>query len=135
MRTGVVFAGVSLMVVGLLLLSITIISFGGNIGAALDLTSILSGILNPHAEASVNLIAFTPQLAGFGMIFVGFLVFIAGLAASPTVKPQPPTIITTLPPTETKVFAICPNCKARVPEESKYCSECGTDLKPKAVKT
>jgi hypothetical protein len=29
-----------------------------------------------------------------------------------------------------KTLAICPECKSRVPSESKYCLECGTDLQP-----
>jgi len=26
------------------------------------------------------------------------------------------------------ILAICPQCKARIPSDSKYCLECGTDL-------
>ena len=26
------------------------------------------------------------------------------------------------------ILAICPKCRSRVPSESKYCPECGTDL-------
>ena len=29
------------------------------------------------------------------------------------------------------VLAICPQCKSRVPSESKFCPECGTNLQPK----
>jgi hypothetical protein len=30
--------------------------------------------------------------------------------------------------TPSSVLAICPQCKNRIPSESKYCPECGTDL-------
>jgi hypothetical protein len=28
------------------------------------------------------------------------------------------------------LLAICPHCKNRIPSDSKYCLQCGTDLKP-----
>jgi len=28
------------------------------------------------------------------------------------------------------ILAICPQCKSRIPSDSKYCLECGTDLQP-----
>jgi uncharacterized membrane protein len=30
-----------------------------------------------------------------------------------------------------QILAICPHCKNRIPSESKYCLECGTNLQPK----
>jgi ribosomal protein L40E len=130
LRTGIVLAGVVMMVIGLILLSVQAVFFSAEAGGILD----LSNLLNPRGYASGSVVSFLPQIAGLGMIIIGFLVFIAGLAASPTEKPQPPTIITTPSPTSTQttVLAICPNCKARVPTEAKYCNECGADLKPKA---
>jgi ribosomal protein L40E len=34
-------------------------------------------------------------------------------------------------PQEPMVLAICPQCKSRIPPESKFCLECGTNLQPK----
>ena len=34
-------------------------------------------------------------------------------------------------PQKTTILAICPKCKTRVPSESKFCPECGTNLQPK----
>jgi uncharacterized protein YlaI len=31
------------------------------------------------------------------------------------------------------VLAICPECKSRIPAESKYCLECGADLQSKTI--
>lgn len=31
------------------------------------------------------------------------------------------------------ILAICPQCKSRVPSDSKYCLECGTDLQNQAL--
>lgn len=36
-----------------------------------------------------------------------------------------------LSPTPATILAICPQCKSRVPSESKFCLECGADLRPK----
>lgn len=35
------------------------------------------------------------------------------------------------PPQEPTVLAICPQCKSRIPSESKFCLECGTNLQSK----
>ncbi|MGQ9641184.1 MAG: zinc-ribbon domain-containing protein [Candidatus Bathycorpusculaceae bacterium] len=34
-------------------------------------------------------------------------------------------------PTPRQVLLICPKCKTRIPATSKFCPECGTDLRPK----
>jgi predicted amidophosphoribosyltransferase len=33
-------------------------------------------------------------------------------------------------PEDTVVVAICPECKNRIPSTTKFCPECGTDLRP-----
>jgi len=66
----------------------------------------------------------TPPIIGGGIGFIGFLTFIAGLAASsPKEKP------TEIKEEKTKEVAICPDCKSRIPVNSKFCPECGTDLR------
>ena len=76
------------------------------------------------------------QVIGAGMAFLGFLVFIAGLAASPPGE-KAAHIITYGPstpqptPPAPEVLVICPECGARVPFRSKFCPECGKKLEPK----
>jgi len=41
-------------------------------------------------------------------------------------KPAPPASSSQEP----IVLAICPQCKNRIPSKSKFCPECGTDLRP-----
>lgn len=43
--------------------------------------------------------------------------------------PPPQTVIVQQQPAEPKVLLVCPKCKARVPSDSKFCPECGEDLK------
>jgi len=77
------------------------------------------------------------QAVGAGMAFLGFLVFIAGLAASPP-REKAVSIITHVPPApfqpvprESEVLVICPECGAHVSSKSKFCPECGEKLGPK----
>lgn len=74
-------------------------------------------------------------IIGGGIALLGFLVFIAGLAASPPQKAAPPVIISpqrpTAPAAAPEVLAICPECGAHVSSKSKFCPECGEDLRPK----
>ena len=119
MRSGVVIAGVILMVVGLFFLSFMGVmweSYGG------------------LEDGGVGF--FFPQIIGLGLIGLGFIVFIAGLAASPVIRTEPrtvrPQIVTPPSPAPTPtILAICPQCKSRIPAESKFCPECGTNLQPK----
>lgn len=69
------------------------------------------------------------QLVGAGMGFIGFLVFIAGLAASPTPKQQGPVVVP-IPAAEKEplVLLVCPGCGERVPAKSKFCPNCGKKL-------
>lgn len=71
------------------------------------------------------------QLVGAGMGFIGFLVFIAGLAASPTPKQQGPVVVS-LPAAEREplVLLVCPSCGEQVPAKSKFCPNCGKKLSP-----
>ena len=50
--------------------------------------------------------------------------FKASVGAEKTTPPASPS-------QEQIVLAICPECKSRIPVESKFCLECGTDLQPK----
>ena len=115
MKTGVVMVGVILMLIGgffAVSLVIPSFSFGG-----------------------MQSFTFLP-IAGVIMGIVGFLTFLVGLAASESeirrashpivrrrVTPQPATIV--------KTVAICPKCKNRISINSKFCPECGLDLRPK----
>jgi len=44
---------------------------------------------------------------------------------------EKPTGTGIAPPQQTTVVAICPQCKHRIPAESKFCPECGANLQPK----
>ena len=101
MRVGVVVGGVVLMVIGLMLLSTLSVSWGRYEG---------------------GIYVFFPLALGGSMIFIGFVVLIAGLATSPPEKRRPRQ--------PTRVLLVCPNCKARIPSTSKFCPECGADLRP-----
>ncbi len=46
-----------------------------------------------------------------------------------TIRQLPPS-----PPQAPIVLAICPECKNRIPSESKFCLECGANLQPKKTK-
>lgn len=37
-------------------------------------------------------------------------------------------------PSPRKVILICPKCSSHIPVESKFCPECGADLRPKKRK-
>lgn len=119
MRSGIVIVGVVLIVVGLLMVSY--------LGVVWNVSSTGLGI-------------FSPQVAGLGLMVLGFLVFIAGLAASPTERVVRQTTVRTNPrssqssPQKQVLLAICPSCKSRIPVTSKFCPECGEDLKPKIKK-
>jgi len=128
LRSGVVVAGALIMILGLFFLSFLgamWTSFGDIRGGGFGL--------------------FFPQLIGLGMLGIGFILIIAGLAASPIERPRtiirqvqerpaPPSAPSPSPapaPTVTQVLAICPQCKARIASNSKFCPECGADLRPK----
>jgi len=78
---------------------------------------------------------FSPQLIGVGLLFFGFILLIAGLAASGKEHQTQPLVIQTHNPymmpqpiqqiAPSVVLVICPNCKKRIPSESKFCPECG----------
>jgi len=36
-------------------------------------------------------------------------------------------------PPRREVVLICPKCQSRIPVDSKFCLECGADLRPKKV--
>jgi len=83
---------------------------------------------------------FSPQLVGVGLLFLGFILLIAGLAASPTERQVRPVVIPKPTPSETPqqppkvvttILAICPQCKNRIPADTKFCPQCGADLRPK----
>lgn len=118
MRGGVVAAAVALMIIGLFF-----ISFLGTMWGSQDVGR--GGIAG----------FFIPQLVGIGLLFLGFVLLIAGLAASPTERQvirRQPTVIRSVPATprvETRILAICPKCKNRIPSSSKFCPECGADIR------
>ena len=62
---------------------------------------------------------------------LGFLVFIAGLAASPPQESQPVVVQQSISPAAgQEALVICPGCGSHVPAKSKFCSECGEKLEP-----
>jgi len=127
MRGGTVAAAVLLMVLGFVFVSLfPVQSYNGGV----------SGM-------------FSPQIIGILLMLLGFILFIAGLAASPKEEKQPIIIQAPapyMPPrsmyderawerlvegsrnTPSVVLAICPNCKKRIPSENKFCPECGYDI-------
>ena len=73
-------------------------------------------------------------IGAFGMV-IGGILLLSGLFMSS--KQNPPTHSqNSVPQQETRspvgptVLVICPNCKARVPHESRFCLECGEKLRP-----
>ena len=112
MRGGTVAAAVLMMVIGFIFVSflgVNFVSQGGLMGV------------------------FSPTIIGILLMLLGFILFIAGLAASPKEEKQPIIIQAPapyMPPQQisqpiTTVLAICPNCKNGIPAESKFCPECG----------
>jgi hypothetical protein len=73
-------------------------------------------------------------------LFVGLIIIMLGF-----VTPRKRIIVTPLPQViihgttekeiisseeRTKILAICPECKNRIPSNSKFCPECGANLQP-----
>jgi hypothetical protein len=126
MRGGVVAGGVALMIIGLIFFSFVGVMWSSN-----------------ASSSGGDVGVFFPQLIGGGLLFFGFILLIAGLAASsegsrvqPIVMQSPAplwseaelrSIINPQVPQNapSAVLAICPNCKMRIPSESKFCPECG----------
>ena len=130
MRGGVVAAGIILMIIGV----VFVLSSNTQVGY----TGGTSGGLGGYQTQNSVLLVLGLALGG-----IGFITFIAGLAASkheksipsyvppkythyPAPIPQP-----TSPVTAHEVLVICPKCAERVSSKSKFCPECGADLKPK----
>jgi len=104
-----VVVGIILIIVGLFMISY--------LGVIFDVSTNRVGI-------------FSPQVMGLGLMGIGFLAFIAGLAASPSERMVRRIERTKPTPTQkTVLLAICPKCKTRVLFESKFCPECGEDLR------
>ena len=123
MRGGVVAAGVLMMIIGgaLALVMLSQKSFSMTVGGV-----IING----------GMIA----LIGGGIALLGFLVFIVGLAASPSETKTATPVITYGPshpsvsqpaPSPPTVLVTCPECGERVSAKSKFCPECGEKLGPK----
>jgi len=120
MRGGVVAGGVVLMIIGLFFMSF----LGTMWGSQTVGSGVIAGL-------------FIPQLVGIGMLFLGFILLIAGLAASPIERPVQPRVSIqpaairrrSTPEEKTRILAICPKCKSRVRSSSKFCPECGVDLR------
>lgn len=123
MRTGVVIGGIALILIGIAL-AVSAAQTEGGSWAVLFL------------------------LLGIGMIILGPILMIAGLAAyrgegkdkqpivlqvqNPQNAPISAAPFSVQPQGElTTVLAICPMCKNRIPAGLKFCSECGADLRPR----
>ena len=86
--------------------------------------------LSGEASAPENSILY----GGFGMA-IGGIMFLSGLfmPSKQSLQPPAPNVVPqqeTRPQVEPTVLVICPNCKARVPSESRFCLECGENLDP-----
>ncbi len=99
---------------------------------ASTVASTTSPILSLYQSAFVITFAVGTILYAVGVIFLweGFktttpLVMRQFYPSMPSVQQVPYAA-----PVQSTV-AICPTCKARVPAETNFCSQCGTDLKPK----
>jgi ribosomal protein L40E len=124
MRGDIVALGIILMIIGVALLSFL----------GVTIANITSGTIG----------VYFPQIIGAALAFIGFLTFIAGLAASPTTE-RKTTVIRQSPAqtlrsklpvpqkqqVQTRVVAICPKCKNRIAVNSNFCPKCGEDLRPK----
>lgn len=123
MRSGIVITGALLVIFGLVF-----VSFIGSVwGSYEDQDGGVAG-------------TFSPQLVGLGMVFLGFVLLIAGLAASQKEKQTPPTFIIQTPtpvvapgpisqpeawPSAIDHSTICPQCENVVPQGTRFCPACG----------
>ena len=114
MRIGIMVAGGVIIVIGVMLMVVPV----------------FIGVTTPFGE--VGTYAYPYVQWGMYLLILGIVVLIIGaVVPSPKlIEPMPKSVPK---PEETKIrtVAICPNCKARISPESKFCSECGTDLTPK----
>jgi len=121
MRGGVVASGVGLMVVGVIFFM-------------LSNTNVLAGTGGGTGGVVYSTGNQLFLVIGAVLGIVGFIVLIAGLAASKKEKPlSPPTwgVQPSATLKESETLVICPECKERVSSKSKFCPECATNLRPK----
>lgn len=116
MRSGVTAAGAFMIIVGVAMMFI------------------LPGIMAEEAGTGGLLWGLSFSVVVGSVIgFLGFVILIAGLAASP--PKEQPTQVKARPDEKekpkTEVLAICPECKTRIPSSTKFCPECGADLRKK----
>lgn len=97
------------------------------IGTLMALAGALKTFAFPATGVSFLLYLF---LFVFGMIIIVINEVVFGLRKQQLEIDRDETIKTASKehPHSPMILAICPNCKSRIPSESKYCLECGTDI-------
>jgi hypothetical protein len=103
----------------------------GTIATLAGVTGIAVGTLFPR-----SLIAGTSPIVYISLLIGGFAVIIIsetvyGIKKTKMEMDKDDAIKTAIGknmPSPT-ILAICPNCKSRIPSDSKYCLECGTDVR------
>lgn len=91
------------------------------IGTVMILVGVVDILLLHGITVFIDLFLF---LGGWGIVIINEVIFGARkeqleINRDETIKKRPSSPM---------VLAICPECKSRIPSESKYCPECGTDL-------
>jgi len=121
MRGGVVAGGVALIIIGAIFFYVSNTAVGTATGPG-------GGFVGYRTEHQIFM------MIGVILGIVGFIVLVAGLAASKKEKPVPPQTLVVQPSATSKepeTLVICPECDARVSAKSKFCPECGEKLEPK----
>ena len=101
----------------------------GTLMAVVGAVKIAPVIVGYPSEGMTNdLLYLLLLLAGLGVVIINETVF--SVRKTQLEIDSDETIIgTTEKDSHTPmILAICPQCKSRIPSESKYCPECGTDL-------
>jgi len=118
MRGGVVAGGVALIIIGAIFFYVSNTAVGTATGPG-------GGFVGYRTEHQIFM------MIGVILGIVGFIVLVAGLAASKKENPVMPQTVVVQPsaaPKEPETLLICPECGARVSAKSKFCPECGEKL-------
>lgn len=138
MKTGVLAGGAVLLIIGFVVFGI------GYWGMQQYNTSVgqIAQVLSPQAQAQAQ--QFSLMALGGGIFaLVGLVVCIYGAVASPSVavpikryqynetarvaSPEPNSVAPSN--LDENTLVICPNCNYRMPQNVKFCPECGSDVR------